>query len=441
MQTFFKLVCTSALVANAFHMHAPKRVISRTTVMSSVAIPEASKTYNIPQMSPLNGKALEILNVKVPSLSEVKAIIPKDCFVKDTPLSMAYAGLDLICTGACLFLGSKFLLPMGFTTLPAIASWVGYAVVTGTVAIGMWVTAHECGHGAFSDNRKLQDAVGFLFHSALLVPYFSWQRSHAVHHANTNHVVDGETHVPVISKASGKTILRKIMGRRLSDFVWGVSQVIAHLVFGWPAYLLFGKTGGSSRGVTNHFIPFPLTKPPNPARELFLGAKQKIRVLMSDVGIAGALAGLYFLTKKFGVSTMMAMYGGPLLVVNAWLVLYTWLQHTDVDIPHLAAADFSFIKGAFLTVDRPYEKILGGVVDFLHHKIGSTHVAHHIDCTIPHYKAEKATNAIKEAFPNIYLHDPTPIAAATWRIAVNCSVVQPQKASADSEKDLFVFVE
>ncbi|KAJ1440849.1 hypothetical protein B484DRAFT_322834, partial [Ochromonadaceae sp. CCMP2298] len=72
--------------------------------------------------------------------------------------------------------------------------YAAYSVVTGTCAIGSWVTAHECGHGAFSDNRRLQDVVGFVFHSALLVPYYAWQRSHAVHHANTNHITDGETH-------------------------------------------------------------------------------------------------------------------------------------------------------------------------------------------------------------------------------------------------------
>ena len=57
--------------------------------------------------------------------------------------------------------------------------------------MGLWVLAHECGHGAFSDNRRLQDAVGYVLHSALLVPYFSWQRSHAVHHQHTNHVYKG----------------------------------------------------------------------------------------------------------------------------------------------------------------------------------------------------------------------------------------------------------
>ena len=30
------------------------------------------------------------------------------------------------------------------------------------------------------------------------VPYFSWQRSHAVHHQHTNHIYKGETHVPTV---------------------------------------------------------------------------------------------------------------------------------------------------------------------------------------------------------------------------------------------------
>lgn len=62
------------------------------------------------------------------------------------------------------------------------------------------------------------------------------------------------------------------------------------------------------------------------------------------------------------------------MVVNAWLVLITWLQHTEVDVPHMDAENWNFIKGALHTVDRPYGKVL----DFLHHRIGSTHVAHHV---------------------------------------------------------------
>ena len=100
---------------------------------------------------------------------------------------------SLLCTAACVAVGLR--IPLSAAFLPL---WLCYAGVTGTVAMGLWVLAHECGHGAFSDNRLLQDAVGYVLHSALLVPYFSWQRSHAMHHAHTNHIYKGETHVPSV---------------------------------------------------------------------------------------------------------------------------------------------------------------------------------------------------------------------------------------------------
>jgi omega-6 fatty acid desaturase (delta-12 desaturase) len=110
-------------------------------------------------------------------------------------------------------------------------------------------------------------------------------------------------------------------------------------------------------------------------------------------------------------------------------VLYTWLQHTDTDVPHLAASEWSYIKGAFLTIDRPY----GAIFDFLHHRIGSTHVAHHVECAIPHYKALKATRALEEKYPNLYLYDPTPINAALWRVSSKCVAVEPHAQGKDAK--------
>ena len=39
-------------------------------------------------------------------------------------------------------------------------AWSVYAWVMGTVATGLWVIAHECGHGAFSVSKGVNDAVG-----------------------------------------------------------------------------------------------------------------------------------------------------------------------------------------------------------------------------------------------------------------------------------------
>lgn len=32
----------------------------------------------------------------------------------------------------------------------------------------------QCGHGAFSNYEAVNDGVGLVFHSLLLVPYYSW---------------------------------------------------------------------------------------------------------------------------------------------------------------------------------------------------------------------------------------------------------------------------
>ena len=191
-------------------------------------------------------------------------------------------------------------------------------------------------------------------------------------------------------------------------------QLITHLGVGWPAYLLWGATGGSSRGMTNHFWPTA------PFSEALWPGSWKGKVWKSDVGVLAMLAVLAAWGAACGWAQVAALYLAPYLVTNAWLVGYTWLQHTDVDVPHYESDSWSFVKGAFHTIDRPY----GPIFDFLHHRIGSTHVAHHIESSIPHYHAREATNAIKAAFPDLYLYDPTPVHVALWRVAANCVAVE-----------------
>lgn len=95
--------------------------------------------------------------------------------------------------------------------------------------------------------------------------------------------------------------------------------------------------------------------------------------------------------------------------VTLVVFVVTVCSGVQVDVPHFHGKNWNYIKGAFMTIDRPYGKLF----DFLHHRIGSTHVVHHIDCTIPHYRAKKATEAIKNTFPEHYLYDPTPIPEVT----------------------------
>lgn len=96
------------------------------------------------------------------------------------------------------------------------------------------------------------------------------------------------------------------------------------------------------------------------------------------------------------------------------------MQHTSVDVPHFDASEWTFLRGALSTVDRPYH-----FVDFFHHNIGTSHVVHHLFSRLPHYHAAEATEALKRVLGSYYQYDPTPVFQAFWREYPKCRFVAP----------------
>jgi len=207
----------------------------------------------------------------------------------------------------------------------------------------------------------------------------------------------------------------------LGPKLYGILSLFTHLILGWPLYLLVGVAGGEDYGSpTSHFwagTPFR-----NGRRALFPDSFRRPMVL-SNLGLLAMLLALAMASAHFSLARVLCVYGLPYLVINAWLVAYTWMQHTDTNIPHFSSEDWTWAKGALQTVDRPY----GPILNLLHHGIGSTHVCHHINPRIPHYNAWKATSLIKQRFPELVRYDKTPIHQALWRVASRCSVVHQNR--------------
>ena len=207
------------------------------------------------KFSGLKGQALAIEKNDIPSIKEFQEIIPANYFKCKTKTSLRYLSQSIIIQTLVTLIGLS--IPFNKGTIPV---WILYSLISGTTAMGFWVIAHECGHGAFSRNKTLETIIGYSLHSLLLVPYFSWQRSHAVHHRFTNNVTNGETHVPLVIYGNGITekgggekeiSFSKLLGKKS----YGILQLFLHLIFGWPAYLLLGSTGGLKYGTSNHFWP------------------------------------------------------------------------------------------------------------------------------------------------------------------------------------------
>lgn len=305
------------------------------------------------------------------------------------------------------------------------AGWNMYAFWMGTILTGHWVLAHECGHGAFSPSQTFNDIWGFIMHQALLVPYFAWQYSHAKHHRRTNNLVDGESHVPSTGAENGlgsngeRNSFYAVWHEAMGDGAFAAWQIFSHCFLGWPLYLLGLASTGRLANDGTFLAEGEIIDHFRPSSKMF-PAKIRAKIIVSTLGVVATVGYLFKLSLDHGFLTVSLWYTGPYIWTNFWLVTYTWLQHSDPSVPQYGPGEWTWVRGALSTIDRPY-----GIFCFFHHKIGSTHVAHHLFHEMPFYRADEATAAIKAFLEpkGLYNYDPTPWYKAMWRIAKTCHFV------------------
>jgi len=266
---------------------------------------------------------------------------------------------------------------------------------------GLWVIAHECGYQAFSDYKWLNDSVGMVLHSALLVPYHSWRITHGNHHKNTNHLDRDTVFVP-----STRTEMREAV---LDSPLVNLFEIFLTLTVGWPGYLLANAASQKHGRRTNHFEPSsPLFK-----------EKDRRDVIASDIALVVVLLALVGIAWQTSVGDIVCYYFLPYLVTNFFLVTITYLQHTHRDIPHYRGDEWTFVRGALSTIDRDY-----GIFNFLHHHIADTHIAHHLFSTMPHYHAQEATAALRPVLGKYYAYSDTFFLKALYQSWSECKFVE-----------------
>ena len=300
------------------------------------------------------------------TMNDILEAIPSECFNRSAVRGFGYVFRDIFlvaCAGAAAYYG----IPLLSSSFLRFLGWMVYGLVQGCIGTGVWVLAHECGHQAFSPSRKLNDSVGWVLHSALLVPYFSWQISHGKHHKATGHIQKDMVFVPktlstVIQRRGAKPEdfnvdnmdeMSEEQENKLYDLIEDAPIVslyvlILQQVAGWLGYLFLNLSGqkyaSKSKWEVNHF---------NPSSPIF-SPHEYNKILISDLGIAITVGALVMATKTWGFSTVACFYLLPYLWVNHWLVLITYLQHTDPALPHYRAGAWNFQRGAAATMDRDF---------------------------------------------------------------------------------------
>jgi len=365
------------------------------------------------------------------TIKELLDSIPKECFERSAIKSGAYVVMDftfIAILGYAAYhintlLGENGSLLSGNAGIVARwAAWSLYWFYQGLVMTGVWVIAHECGHQSFSESKTINNTVGWVLHSALLVPYHSWRISHARHHAATGHCTRDEVFVPrtasqlgIQTPEGGFDAHAESWAEKADDLledspIYVFLRVIAQQLFGFPMYLIRNASGQKHYPKhTNHF---------NPESHIFEPRHYK-QIIASDIGLALTISAVIYAAKQTSFSTVMAYYGIPYLMVNHWLVLITFLQHTDPNLPHYRNDAWNFQRGALCTQDR-------NIHNFLTHHIADTHVLHHLKSAIPHYHAQKATEALKAKLGNHYLKSEEHWMVSLWKCYKECRFVDDE---------------
>ncbi|XP_049370143.1 omega-3 fatty acid desaturase, endoplasmic reticulum-like isoform X2 [Solanum verrucosum] len=298
-------------------------------------------------------------------LSEIRAAIPKHCWIKNPWKSLSYVLRDIIIvfalvTMAIFFDNWKF--------------WPIYWILQGTMFWAIFVLGHDCGHGSFSDSALLNSVVGHILHSFILVPYHGWRISHKTHHQNHGNVEADESWVPMPEK----------MYKELDFATKFFRFKIPFPLLAYPIYLITRSPGKKG----SHF---------NPYSDLFQPNERKC-VVTSTLCWTLMVALLFYLHTVIGSLQLLKLYGIPYMIFVMWLDFVTYLHHHghEEKLPWYRGKEWSYLRGGLTTVDRDY-----GVFNNIHHDIG-THVIHHLFPQIPHYHLVEATKAAKPVFGKYY---------------------------------------
>ena len=314
-------------------LNAKLTTVGKSTATEAVSAQQLNKTISKGELKPSDhGTLLDTYGneFKIPDITvnQVRAAIPKHCFIRSAPRSLGYVARDLIQASLNWYL-FRYVLTVRFESpLALVPLWTTFTIIQGFIMTGLWVLAHECGHQAFSESKVLNDTVGFILHSALGVPYFSWKISHGKHHKATGHIERDQVFVPatreVYASKFGK-LVHEVTELGEETPIVTAASLIAQQMMGWNMYLSanvtghnkhenapggrgIGKKNGFGNGV-NHF---------NPDSPIF-DEKDRHLIMLSDAGLLATLVALITVGLKYGAFVLTVGYIIPYFWVNNWL--------------------------------------------------------------------------------------------------------------------------
>lgn len=247
---------------------------------------------------------------------------------------------------------------LAYLSIPySILLTLALSVIASGFIIRTFIIFHDCTHGSFFHNKKLNDTLGIITGVLTLFPYEKWKREHAIHHASSSNLDArgvGDIWVMTVEEYKNASKWQRLMYRVYRNPV---------VLFGLgPIYLVL-ISGRINR---------------KEARK-----KERRNTYLMNLLIVLFYGTIFFFVgwKAFLLVQVVSMYIGASLGI--WLF---YIQHTFEDSYFEEESEWDYVKAA---VDGSSYYKLPALFQWLTGNIGYHHV-HHLAPRVPNYNLEDA---------------------------------------------------
>ena len=233
---------------------------------------------------------------------------------------------------------------------------IALSILAGGFVVRVFIIFHDCCHGSFFKNRKVNHFVGTVTGILTMFPYEKWKREHSIHHATSSNLDKrgtGDVWIMSVEEYKKASKLERLQYRLYRNpfimFVLG------------PLYLFL---------ITNRMNR-------KDARR-----KERRNTYLTNVSIIGITA---LLIWAIGWSSFLIVQLPIMFVAGSLGIWLFYVQHQFEDSYFEDEADWDYVKAA---IDGSSYYKLPRVLQWITGNIGYHHV-HHLSPKVPNYNLEQ----------------------------------------------------
>lgn len=274
---------------------------------------------------------------------------------------------------------------------------VALSIVASGFIVRTFIIFHDCTHGSFFKQKKLNDLVGTVTGVLTLFPYEKWKREHAIHHATSSNLDKrgvGDIWVMTIDEYVAASKMQRLAYRFYRNPL---------VMFGLgPLYLVLISSRMNRKD----------------ARK-----KERVNTYTTNVAIVIFYALMIWLV---GWQAFLIVQGTTMFVAALLGIWLFYIQHTFEDSYFEEESEWDYVKAA--VEGSSYYK-LPKLLQWLTGNIGFHHV-HHLAPRVPNYRLAEAHN---ETPP---LHQATTITLKTSLQSLRYRLYDPEHKTFVTYKDI-----